>query len=139
MEGTKVLRLKWTALLLSVLIFGGCATVESIRPGQGTVFEVTGQSYDDVWENAVRVVSWNFEIIESDKVRGIIQAEGKDNASDSGQLIRVFIVPVRLVTTEGETETIIVEVAGRKKSPFQVSGQDWAAMIIAAMKLELGL
>jgi len=139
MEGTKVLRLKWTALLLSVLIFGGCATVESIRPGQGTVFEVTGQSYDDVWENAVRVVSWNFEIIESDKVRGIIQAEGKDNASDSGQLIRVFIVPVRLVTTEGETETIIVEVAGRKKSLFQVSGQDWAAMIIAAMKLELGL
>ena len=72
MEGTKVLRLKWTALLLSVLIFGGCATVTSIRPGQGTVFEVTGQSYDDVWENAVRVVSWNFEIIESDKVRGIM-------------------------------------------------------------------
>lgn len=67
MEGTKVLRLKWKALLLSVLIFGGCATFASIRPGQGTVFEVTGQNYDDVWENAVRVVSWNFKIIESEK------------------------------------------------------------------------
>ena len=133
-----MLRLKWTALLLSVLIFGGCAAVGSIRPGQGTVFEVTDRSNDDVWEIAVRVVSWNFEIIESNKVRGIIQAEGKDNASDSGQLIGVFIVPVRLVTAEGETETIIVEVAGRKKSPFQVSGQNWAAVIIAAMKLELG-
>jgi hypothetical protein len=110
-----------------------------MRPGQRTLFEITDESYEAVWEKAVSAISWNCSIIKTDKKRGLITAELEDETTGCGNLIGVFIMPVRRVTAETEIKTILVEVTSEKKSMIRPCEKDRVNAIIAAMNTELGL
>ena len=65
-----------TLSLLLALAIGGCATIDSPKPGAGgSSFEVRGKSYDAVWKAAVSVTSRSLTIMESNKDTGTIRAE----------------------------------------------------------------
>jgi uncharacterized lipoprotein len=128
-----MLRYLW--VLAAFAVMAGCATTDTPQPGTGgSSFEVRGRSYDDIWKAAVRTVSRNLTIVESNQSTGVIRAESRAGLVTWGEVVGVFIQPPR----PGE-KSYRVEVQSLKRSRVQITGQDWTASVIAGIKAELGL
>lgn len=120
--------------LLALLGFSGCNTIDSLKPGKGVTFNVTGKSYDQVWKSTVAVVSRQLTIVEDDRSAGFIRSEAKAGMMTNGEVVGVFITP-----TTPAAATYKVEVVSLKRSSLQITGQDWTRTIITGIKAELGI
>ena len=123
------------SLLATVVLLVGCASTGDLRRGAGgSSFQVSGKSYDEVWNTAVEVVGRSLTIVESDKMAGTLKAEARAGAATWGEVVGVFISPL---TPAAASYT--VEVQSLKRMRTQVTGQDWEPAIVAGMKARLGL
>ncbi len=123
-----------TLIIISLSIFSGCATVDSLHPGGGGAsFEVRGKTYDEIWKATVRTAGQNLTIVESDKAAGILKAEKGVGIATWGEVVGVFIRP-----TTNNAETYIIEVQSLKRARGQFTGQDWTPTMISGIKAELG-
>lgn len=127
------------ALLSSLLAvaalvgFTGCNTVDSLKPGKGVTFNVTGRTYEQIWKASVAVMSRQLTIVEDEREHGFIRAEAKAGMMTYGEVVGVFITP-----TTPNAGTYKVEVVSLKRSAIQITGQDWTRTIITGIKAELG-
>ena len=120
-------------LLVAVLFFTGCSTIDSLQPGAGgSTFEVRGKSYDEVWRAAVRATSRSLTIVSEDKEAGAIKAEKGAGLATWGEVVGVFVRP-----TKNGAPTYTVEVQSLKRSSMQLTGQDWTVTVKAGIKAEL--
>ncbi len=119
------------AFSLALTLLLGCATIETLKPGEGRKFVVAGKTYNQVWAAAVRVVTRSrLAILVADKKGGVLKAEAPAGMFTWGEVIGVFISPER----GGE---IFVEVLSQKRSRGQITGQNWEPTIVEGMKAEL--
>jgi len=114
------------------MLTGGCATIDSLKPGSGTDFTVSERSYQDIWNAAIVAATSGLAIVESDKSSGAIKAESKAGFSTWGEVVGIFISP----QTENSAQ-YSVEVQSLKRARGQLTGQDWERTIIERMKAEL--
>lgn len=120
--------------LLALLGFSGCNTVDSVQPGKGVSFTVTGRTYDQVWKASVVVFTRQLTIVEDDRERGFIRAEAKAGVMTSGEVVGVFITPAA-----PGAPSYKVEIVSLKRDKLQFTGQDWTRTIITGIKAELGI
>ena len=117
----------------AILLFTACASTDDLQPGTGgQTFEIRGHSYEDIWRAAVRTISRNMVLVESNQEKGTLKAEVKPGVATWGEVVGVFIQPPR-----PGAERYVVEVQSLKRSRLQVSGQDWTAHVIEGMRSEL--
>ena len=127
--------MKRIIVLLLLCLMTACATVGSLQPGSGgSIFEVSGRSYNEIWKASVKAMSNNLTIVESDKTSGNIKSEARPGVTTWGEVVGLFIRP----TTVG-AETYVVEVMSLKRSQLQITGQNWAPSVIANVKAELNM
>jgi hypothetical protein len=127
--------IKYYSLLIAscvLLAFTACNTMDSVSPGKGKKFTVTDRSYDQVWKASVTVVSRQLAIVEESKSTGTIKSESKAGFATYGEVVGVFITPAGVSSPSYE-----IEVVSFKRNKIQITGQDWTATLIAAIKAEL--
>lgn len=127
-------RRRFLLLLAAIATLPSCATVDSLQPGSGRKFLVQGKSYDEIWKAAVRSMSRNLTIVESDKTRGLIRSEARAGIATWGEVVGVFISP-----PNPGAPTYTVEVESLKRSMVQITGQDWETAIITSIQAELDM
>lgn len=126
--------MKWIAVAFSLCFLVGCATINSLQPGGGTSFDVSGRSYDDIWKAVVRTASRSLTIVENNKESGILKAEKSAGMTTMGEVVGIFVYPSKL-----QPDSYTIEVQSLKRSQFQITGQDWRATMISGIKTELDL
>lgn len=120
---------------ICIMVFAGCATMSSLQPGAGgSILEVSGRAYEDVWHAAVVAISSNLAIVEIDKAGGYIKAEAPVGWTTWGEVVGVFIQP-----TDPTASSYRVEIHNLKRARHQITGQNWELTISARMKAELGI
>lgn len=127
-------RRRFLLLFVTVAALPSCATVDSLQPGSGRKFLVQGKTYDDIWKAAVRSMSRNLTIVESDKTRGLIRSEARAGIATWGEVVGVFISPAR-----PGAPVYTVEVESLKRSMVQITGQDWETAIVTSIQAELDM
>jgi hypothetical protein len=120
-----------TAICWAVLL-SACNTIDSVQPGKGRKFHVSGHSYDEVWKATVAVVSRQLAIVEESKASGTIKSESRAGFATYGEVVGVFICPAGIDVPNYE-----IEVVSLKRDAVQITGQDWTATLIAGIKAEL--
>lgn len=125
-------RLYLVGVLASAL--GGCASIDSLQPGQGSSFEVHDRDYDLIWQAAVTALSRQLVIVQMDKQTGTLKAERPAGLATWGEVVGVFIR-----RPSGGSGPHVVEVQSAKRMRTQITGQDWTLTVISAMKAELKL
>ena len=128
-------QLKLFILLITLVIFG-CATIGSLAPGseKGHKFTIGDKTYDEIWKAAIKAVTKNLTIVESDKGLGIIKAEKGASLFTWGEVAGVFITPPNVKSSRYQ-----VEVVSEKRSKGQITGQDWTLNIVEGIKAELDI
>lgn len=121
------------SFLLLLLSLTGCNTIDSVNPGKGVSFRVSGKSYDQVWKASVAVMSRQLTLVEDSKAHGVIRAEARAGMTTWGEVVGVFITPAGPSATGHN-----VEVVSLKRSAMQITGQDWTRTVITGIKAELG-
>lgn len=115
------------------LFVTGCATIGSLQPGTGgSVFEVRGKNYDEVWKAVVRTAGRSLTIVESNKEAGNLRAEKGAGMTTWGEVVGIFVRP-----PENGAQIYTIEVQSLKRSRVQVTGQDWTTTMISGIKTEL--
>jgi uncharacterized protein YceK len=120
--------------LFACLALSGCATINTLQPGEGISFDVHGKSYEEVWQASIRAMTTNLTLVSSDKTHGIIKSEAPAGFATWGEVVGVFITP-----TTPLSSTFTVEVVSEKRAKMQLTGQDWEPSVAARIKAELGL
>jgi hypothetical protein len=118
--------------LCCFILFTGCNTIDSVKPGKGEKFTISGRSYDQVWKASVAVVSRQLTIVEESKAAGTIKSESKAGFTTYGEVVGVFIHPAGNGASSYE-----IEVVSLKRDAIQITGQNWTKTIIAGIKAEL--
>lgn len=78
--------------LLPILLLG-CQSMSDVQPGDGRKTTITGRSYEQIWQAAVKVADVHFEIREQDQTRGVILAERTIGAWGYGAWVGIYITP----------------------------------------------
>ncbi|WP_140952572.1 hypothetical protein [Cupriavidus pinatubonensis] len=122
-------------LVVATFVLASCATVDSLhRGGGGSSFQVRGKTYDEIWKASVRSVSTGLTIVQSRKEFGEIKAESRAGIATWGEVVGVFISPVR-----PGAASYTVEVQSLKRSMAQITGQDWEESVKTSIKAELDM
>lgn len=123
------------ALVVTAFCLTSCATVDSLnRGGGGSVFEVRGKTYDEIWRASVRSMSRSLTIVQSRKDFGEIKAEARAGIATWGEVVGVFISPAR-----PGAAAYFVEVQSLKRAMAQITGQDWEESVKTSIKAELDM
>ncbi len=130
-----MLKLKSLFILFTLaLLLSGCATVEGLRPGTGSVLEIRGKTYNEIWKAAVRAANKNLTVVYNNKNRGEIRAEAAAKLASWGEVVGIFITP-----TSDKAPKYTVEVVSQKRSKIQITGQNWERAIISSIQVDLDL
>lgn len=121
-------------MFLFIGILTACATVESLRPGTGSVLTIQGKSFEQIWKAAVKATNKNLTIVYNNKQRGEIRAEAAAKLASWGEVVGVFVSP-----TTPNAPKYTVEVVSQKRSKIQLTGQNWERSILASIQVDLGL
>ena len=107
-------------VMMAALALAGCASMDDMKRGTGKTLEIRDRSYDEIWQATLKVADEHFEILEKDKVTGVIKAERTTHFSgEIGDSVRIFITP----PTPG-ADNYVVEIVKREKLKTQVKDQD---------------
>ncbi len=118
--------------LFCMFSLSACNTLDSVQPGKGRTFTISGRSYDQIWKGSVAVISRQLTIVEESKSAGVIKSEAKAGLTTYGEVVGVFIRPATAGSASYE-----IEVVSLKRGAIQITGQDWTNTIIAGIKAEL--
>lgn len=122
-------------LAVGVLCFGvsACSTIDGIQPSDtGITVNVSNKSFAEVWKSSVSAMSTNLAIVEMDKGAGVIKSEAPAGMATWGEVIGLFITPVSSSTNE-----YAIRIVSKKRSTFQITGQNWAPSIAARIQTDL--
>jgi hypothetical protein len=127
--------LKATAIIVFICAVTACSTLDGIEPSdKGITIEAPNKSYDDVWKASVRAMSSGLAIVDVDKAKGVIKSEAPAGMGTWGEVVGVFISPA---SKSGSIYTI--HVVSKKRSTYQITGQNWAPSIAARIKTDLDI
>ena len=121
-------------IVLFSLLLSSCATIEDLRPGTGSVIDIKGRTYDQIWKAAVKATNKNLTIVYNNKSRGEIRAEAAAKIASWGEVVGVFITP-----TTPRASKYTVEVVSQTRSKIQMTGQNWERSILASIQVDLDL
>ncbi len=116
-------------MLALAALLAACQSLADVQPGRGRTATITGQSYDDIWAAALRVVGEHFEIAEQDKARGVIRAERTTHWRgpflEYGNWVGIYITP-----PAAGAERYTVEVVNKKKLRTSKVEQRWNRKVL---------
>ena len=127
----------------ALLALSACAGSDDLGAGKtGKHFEVTGHSYDRIWNASLAAlsnvhgtqsleISKNLEITKQDKGAGIIKADSGISLLSYGEVVGVYITP----PYNAPKHKIEVESLTRLKT--NITSNNWEDEIIAAIKQNL--
>jgi hypothetical protein len=114
------------AIALGVL-FGACQSMSDVKPGDGKKATITGHSYEEIWQAALKVADEHFEIRRQDAAHGIIIGERTWHFARWGSWVGIYIVPADEGVGSGSHT---VEVVMRTKSTWDFSEQGWESKVL---------
>jgi uncharacterized protein YceK len=125
-------------LSLAVMVLGGCASVDNLKPGVHSGYTVTmkGKTIAQVWDASLSAINaQHLEVVAQDKEAGTIRAQtggGSMSAMfDYGQYVGIFIKP------DG-AGIYAIEVQQMNRSNIQVgSAKDYAKAIADSLRASL--
>ncbi|MNG21169.1 hypothetical protein D3C84_1055040 [compost metagenome] len=77
-------------------------------------------------------MSTNLAIVDIDKAQGVIKSEAPAGMGTWGEVVGLFITP----TSKAE-RSYSIHVVSKKRSTFQITGQNWAPSVAARIKADL--
>jgi hypothetical protein len=110
-------------LVISALMFPGCAAIGGVHPGGGSRTTITGFSYEVMWEATLHAAKGRFEVLEGDRAHGIVRADHSTGIL-TGHTITVFITP----TVDAPEYT--VEVVAKEKLRSRSPGLPWERQVL---------
>jgi hypothetical protein len=119
------------AVLAAGLSLAGCARATRARPPVTAEATISGYSYQEVWQAAVRAAGVRSDIVEQDQNLGIIQADRRPDARSQGAAFHILISP-----PVAGAAAYRVEVVAGHPGP----GREWARQVIRHIRdlLEAG-
>jgi len=117
-------RMKGLPILL-ILLLTACQSMSDVQPGDGRRATITGRSYAEVWQAAVKVADEHFETRERDEARGIILAERPLTPWGTGAWVGIYVTP-----PTADAAAYTVEVVSRKKLLTTVTEQGWEKKVL---------
>lgn len=126
---------KAIAIVIIACAVSACSTIDGIEPGdEGITVDAKGKSYDEVWRASVRAMSTNLAIVESDKAQGVIKAEVPAGFATWGEVVGLFVSPA-----SNAARSYSIHIVSKKRSTYQITGQNWAPSVAARIKAELDI
>ena len=122
-------------LAVGALCLGGaaCSTIDGLQPtDSGVTVEVRNRSYTEVWKSSVSAMSSGLAIVEINKSAGVIKSEAPAGMATWGEVIGLFVTPV-----SKNADSYSIRVVSKKRSTYQITGQDWAPSIAARIRADL--
>ncbi|WP_322846605.1 hypothetical protein [Pseudomonas sp. B33.4] len=117
-------------LCLSV---SACSTVDGLQPtDSGVTVEVRNKTYNEVWKVSVSAMSSGLAIVETNKSAGVIKSEAPAGMATWGEVIGLFVTPV-----SPSADSYSVRIVSKKRSTYQITGQNWAPSIAARIRADL--
>lgn len=135
--------LKIISALLLLAGMSACSTTSDLGPGKtGKAFEVSGYTYDQVWDASVKSVKEstgtqkleiekNITLSKEDKEHGIIEGTTGMSMLSWGEVIGVFINPAH------DAPTYKIDVESKSKMQTNLFSNNWEDEIIASIKQKL--
>lgn len=125
-----------TALAGLCLALTACAvpvSIDSLQPGDGggATFEITGRTYEQVWNAARLAMSNDMTLVEAHKPTGVIKSRVVKGTP--GKVVGFFIKP-----TEEHARTYTVTVVSRKPLQTEFVDRTWEPSVIEDFKQALG-
>jgi hypothetical protein len=122
-------------LFIALLILSvSCSPMGSIRPGEGTTFQITGRDYDEIWEAVIAVIDDHLFMVAQDKAMGTIKAEGREGVITGGDVVSLYIIPPR----PGKARYTI-EVVSLTQAATPITEPHWESKIVTEIKFKLGV
>lgn len=115
------LAVQWMAMAaLVAACLAGCASTDSLQlsNGAGKSFEVTGRTYEQIWQAATTAMSTDMRIVESHKPSGVIKS--KVTNGTAGKVVGFFIQP-----TSANAPRYTVTIVSRKPLQSDAVDRDW--------------
>jgi hypothetical protein len=118
------------AVILSV---SACSTVEGLQPSDtGITVNVSNKTYNEVWKSSVSAMSTNLAIVEMNKDAGVIKSEAPAGMATWGEVVGLFVTPVTPTA-----QSYSIRVVSKKRSTYQITGQNWAPSVAARIQADL--
>lgn len=112
---------RWaTPVLLVATLLAGCTSTDSLQlsNGAGKSFEVTGRTYEQIWQAATTAMSTDMRIVESHKPSGVIKS--KVTNGTAGKVVGFFIQP-----TSPNAPRYTVTIVSRKPLQSDAVDRTW--------------
>ncbi|MBV7552058.1 hypothetical protein KW841_06805 [Pseudomonas sp. PDM28] len=110
-----------------------CSTVDGLQPSdRGVTVEISNKTYNEVWKSSVSAMSTNLAIVEINKSAGVIKSEAPAGMATWGEVIGLFVTPISKTA-----DTYTIRIVSKKRSTYQITGQDWAPSIAARIQADL--
>lgn len=125
--------LKVSILSAACLCISACSTIDGLQPSDsGVTVEIRNKSYNEVWKSSVNAMSSGLAIVEINKSAGVIKSEAPAGMATWGEVIGLFVTPV-----SPSADSYSIRIVSKKRSTYQITGQDWAPSIAARIQADL--
>ena len=125
--------LKVSIFSAACLGISACSTIDGLQPSDsGVTVEIRNKSYNEVWKSSVNAMSSGLAIVEINKSAGVIKSEAPAGMATWGEVVGLFVTPVT-PTAEGYS----IRIVSKKRSTYQITGQDWAPNIASRIRADL--
>jgi hypothetical protein len=81
------------AVAAGLLVLAGCAAASRARAPSAAETTLSGYTYGEVWQAAVRAAGARSDIVEQDQSLGVLQADRRPDARSPGGTFHIFISP----------------------------------------------
>ena len=130
-----MLKSVFKVLAVGALCFGvtACSTVAGLQPSDsGVTIVIKNKSYNEVWKSSVNAMSTSLAIVEVNKEAGVIKSEAPAGMATWGEVIGLFVTPA-----SKPSDSYSIRIVSKKRSTYQITGQDWAPSIAARIQADL--
>lgn len=134
-EGVFMIKTVSKVLAVGALCLGAaaCSTIDGLQPtDSGVTVEVRNKTYKEVWKSSVSAMSSGLAIVEINKSGGVIKSEAPAGMATWGEVIGLFVTPV-----SPSADSYSIRIVSKKRSTYQITGQDWAPSIAARIRADL--
>jgi hypothetical protein len=130
----RVLMKQVSAVVVACAI-SACSTLDGVEPGNdGITVYASNKTYDEVWKASVRAMSSSLAIVDSNKAQGVIKSEAPAGFATWGEVVGVFVSP-----PSKNASIYTIRVVSKKRSSYQITGQNWAPSVAGRIKAELDI
>ena len=116
-------------VLVLTIFLTGCASINSLEPGNGQRIFIKDHSYKEIWRAAVQAVGSSLTIVQTNEKMGVIKAEAPAGMTTWGEVVGVFITEYN--------DGYYVEANSQKRSKLQITGQNWEKTVLSLIEVNL--